>query len=551
MTMNFIIRTALVALFFHLSGCSSWQRINRADSAIVNNENKTAEYMDSLHVGTVVKEDDSQWINPKPISMAADSREAHNLPPCSLTLNHPGEMSLQAVTAFISQQCNIPVFIADDANAKLSNSRSAPDDNAPLSGPLPIPDPSSAEASGTASFSAKGSTAGGALRGVYWQGDRVGLLNHITGQLGLGWKYQNNQITVFYISTETFPVLFMDSNARFYARTVSGTTSSGDSQEKSNSALSSRGDNDKKGDGSTSQSTTVEIKSSIYKDIASTVGMMLTPQMGRMNLTDGVLTVTDTPQVLSEVRRYLDDRNAQLNRQVVLNVQVFSVDKKQSDQLGIDWNAVFKDSQLGLSLTSPFSNAASEMMSGGISIIDGKGKGSQAFLKALSSQANISILTQVSSMTTNLSAVPIQVALQQDYASNASTENTANVGSSSSISKSTITTGFNMTVLPYLMPDSTKMQLQFAINMSDDPNIRTFTSQNASVELMKTRLKTFTQRVIMQSGQTLVLSGYQSLNDTANHQGVGSPRFFGLGGGADGSQEKTVLVILITPMLMG
>lgn len=551
MTVPLVIRISLTVLFLQLSGCSSWQRIDRVDDAIVNNENKSAEYINSFQVGAVIKEDDSQWINPKPISVTADSRNAHNLPPCSLTLNHPGEMPLQAVAAFISQQCNIPVFITDDANIKLNNTRPVSDDRSPLSGPLPVPDPSASGTSSVASATSEGSTAGGVLRGLYWQGDRVGLLNHVTGQLGLGWKYQNSQVTIFYINTETFPVLFMDSNARFYARTVSGTTSSGDSQEQSSSTLSSRNDNDKKSDGSTSQSTAVEIKSSIYKDISSTVGMMLTPQMGRMNLTDGVLTVTDTPQVLSEVRRYLDDRNAQLNRQVVLNVQVFSVDKRKNDQLGIDWNAVFKDSQLGLSLTSPFSNAASEMMSGGISIIDGKGKGSTAFLKALSSQANISVLTQVSSMTTNLSAVPIQVALQQDYASNASTENTANVGSSSSISKSTITTGFNMTVLPYLMPDSTKMQLQFAINMSDDPTIRTFTSQSASVELTRTRLKTFTQRVIMQSGQTLVLSGYQSLNDTANHQGVGNARFFGLGGGGDGSQDKTVLVILITPMLMG
>lgn len=108
-----------------------------------------------------------------------------------------------------------------------------------------------------------------------------------------------------------------------------------------------------------------------------------------------------------------------------------------------------------------------------------------------------------------------------------------------------------MTVLPFLMPQSPKMQLQFAINMSDDPTMRTFTSEKTSVELMKTRLKTFTQRVIMQSGQTLVLSGYQSLNNTANRQGVGSFRFFGLGGGANGENNKTMLVILITPVILG
>ncbi|MCU8585753.1 PilN family type IVB pilus formation outer membrane protein [Erwinia pyrifoliae] len=296
------------------------------------------------------------------------------------------------------------------------------------------------------------------------------------------------------------------------------------------------------------QSTTMEIKSGLYEDLRNSIKMMLTPQVGRMSLSAGMLTVMDTPPVLAKVRSFVNERNIELNRQVMLNVQVYSVEKQQSDRLGIDWKAVFKDS-LGLSFTNAYTEASEAMMSGGVSIIDGKGKGSSAFIKALAQQANVSMLTQASSMTTNLSAVPIQVALQQDYASNASTENTANVGSSSSISKSTITTGFNMTVLPYLIPHTSRMQLQFAINMSDEPTIRKFTSENTSVELMKTRLKTFNQRVIMSSGQTLVLSGYQSMSNTANHQGVGSSHFFALGGGAEGDVNRSTLVILITPVM--
>ena len=108
-----------------------------------------------------------------------------------------------------------------------------------------------------------------------------------------------------------------------------------------------------------------------------------------------------------------------------------------------------------------------------------------------------------------------------------------------------------MTVLPFLVPQSPKLQLQFSINMSDDPTKRTFVSNNTSVELMKTRLKTFTQRVIMQSGQTLVLSGYQSLGNTSDREGVGSSRLFAFGGGASGENSKTMLVILITPVILG
>ncbi|HGM6402008.1 TPA: PilN family type IVB pilus formation outer membrane protein [Serratia marcescens] len=526
-----------------LSGCAPLERIDKIDNQVSRDENQADKHLHALKKGSVVRDLTSQWINPYPLNAQPGGNSL--LPPCAVAINRPGSITLAEVSAFISKRCRLPVVVTPDAQAIL-----APTDGKTeqISGPVPAPDPNGlvplAALGGSSARAAPVVSGGTALRGVFWQGELGGLLDNVTTRLGLSWRYEQGRIAIFYLDTRTFPVMFMDSKASFGSKTVSGTTSSmGATGDSSGGGLS--------GDSNTSQATEMEIKSSLYEDVTNTIKSMLTPGTGRMNLSAGVLTVTDTPRVLEQIGRYLEDRNKELNRQVVLNVQVYSVEKRTQDQYGIDWNAVFNSGSVGLSLTNAFTGAASDALNGGVSILDGKGAGTKAFIKALSEQANVSVMTEASSMTTNLSAVPIQVALQQDYASNVTTENTANVGSSSSITKSTITTGFNMTVLPFLMPQSPKMQLQFAINMSDDPTMRTFTSEKTSVELMKTRLKTFTQRVIMQSGQTLVLSGYQSLNNTANRQGVGSFRFFGLGGGANGENNKTMLVILITPVILG
>nr|WP_241391148.1 PilN family type IVB pilus formation outer membrane protein [Serratia proteamaculans]ULG16464.1 PilN [Serratia proteamaculans] len=527
-----------------LSGCVPLERIDKIDNTVSQNEKNADNHIHAIKNGAVVRDLTSQWINPYPLNAQAGGNGL--LPPCAVAINHPGSITLAEVSAFISKRCRLPVVVTPDAQAMLAPAGGGKTEQ--LSGPVPAPDPNGmvplAALGGSPVRPVPTVTGGTALRGVFWQGELGGLLDNVTTRLGLSWRYEQGRIAIFYLDTRTFPVMFMDSKASFGSKTVSGTTSSmGATGDSSGGGLS--------GDSNTSQATEMEIKSSLYEDVSNTIKSMLTPGTGRMNLSAGVLTVTDTPRVLEQIGRYLDDRNNELNRQVVLNVQVYSVEKRTQDQYGIDWNAVFNSGSIGLSLTNAFSGAASDALNGGVSILDGKGAGTKAFIKALSEQANVSVMTEASSMTTNLSAVPIQVALQQDYASNVTTENTANVGSSSSITKSTITTGFNMTVLPFLMPKSPKMQLQFAINMSDDPTMRTFTSEKTSVELMKTRLKTFTQRVIMQSGQTLVLSGYQSLNNTANRQGVGSFRFFGLGGGAHGENNKTMLVILITPVILG
>lgn len=532
-----------LAMLCLLSGCSSLDRIDAVGNQARDDEKITSQHLQKMKSGEVVRELPSQWINPVPLNARGNDRE--RLPSCLVQINRPGVISVNDISAHITRTCRISVVLTPDA--RQVTQASGPTEQ--IKGPVPAPDANGmlplAQMGGAVPAPAPRAGSEATLRGVYWKGALDGFLDNVTARLGLSWRYEEGRIVIFYLDTRNFPVLFMDSQAGFTSKTVSGTTSStGSSGGGSSGGIS--------GDNNTSQSTDMAIKSNLYGDVSATVKAMLTPGVGRMNLSAGVLTVTDTSRVLSQIGRYIDDRNRELNRQVVLNVQIYSVESRRSDQLGIDWDAVLNLSSVKATFTNAFTSANDAIASGGAMIVDGKGAGTKALVKALSEQGNVSVATQSSSLTTNLSAVPIQVALQQDYISDVTSEQTANVGSSVSSTRSTITTGFNMTVLPYLMPASSNMQLQFSVNMSDDPTMRTVPQgEKSSVELMKTRLKTFTQRVNMKSGQTLILSGYEQLNNTADHQGVGSSRFYGMGGGASGAQNRTQLVMFVTPIILG
>ncbi len=532
-----------LAMLCLLSGCSTLDRIDAVGKQARDDEKLTSQHLQKMKSGEVVRELPSQWINPVPLNARGNDRE--RLPSCLVQINRPGVISVNDISAHITRTCRISVVLTPDA--RQVTQASGPTEQ--IKGPVPAPDANGmlplAQMGGAVPAPAQRAGSEATLRGVYWKGSLDGFLDNVTTRLGLSWRYEEGRIVIFYLDTRNFPVLFMDSQAGFTSKTVSGTTSStGSSGGGSSGGIS--------GDNNTSQSTDMAIKSNLYGDVSATVKAMLTPGVGRMNLSAGVLTVTDTSRVLSQIGRYIDDRNRELNRQVVLNVQIYSVESRRSDQLGIDWDAVLNLSSVKATFTNAFTSANDAIASGGAMIVDGKGAGTKALVKALSEQGNVSVATQSSSLTTNLSAVPIQVALQQDYISDVTSEQTANVGSSVSSTRSTITTGFNMTVLPYLMPASSNMQLQFSVNMSDDPTMRTVPQgEKSSVELMKTRLKTFTQRVNMKSGQTLILSGYEQLNNTADHQGVGSSRFFGMGGGASGAQNRTQLVMFVTPIILG
>lgn len=525
------------------SSCSTLERVDATEKRASDREAQADIHQRAMQSGQVVRDLTSQWINPVPLN-GLPGQQAQ-LPPCTIKINRPGYVTLSYISSFIAEQCHIPVVITPDAQAMLSGGGGGKTER--MSGPLPAPD-----ANGMVPLDAMGKTAtavavpesAGGLHGVTWDGELGGFLDNITARSGLSSKYEYGHIAIFWLDTRNFAINFMDSDNGFESKTVSGTTSSTGASGGGSSGSSN-------GDNSTIQTTTSTIKSNIFKDVENTVKTMLTPGSGRSNLSAGVLTVTDTPRVLDAIGRYIDDRNRELNRQVMISVKVYSVENRHQNQLGIDWNAVLNTGSVGLSLTSPFTGASADALSGGMAILDGKGEGTKTFLKALDEQAKLSVVTTASALTTNLSSVPVQNAIQQDYVPNVTTSQTANVGTTTSINTATITTGFNMTALPLLVPNSSQMQLQFSISMSDDSTFKEFISGDQKAQLRRTPVKTTIQRVIMRSGQTLILSGYEQLSDSSDRQGTVSYSFFALGGGARAEDSRRMFIILVTPVILG
>ncbi|WP_234859615.1 PilN family type IVB pilus formation outer membrane protein [Candidatus Hamiltonella defensa] len=495
-----------------LSGCTSMERIHQNMNSSEATDAKARQQIQKLtSPSPVLREAPRQWINPTPMMDRKAIKKA--TPPCTITLNRKGALSLHEVSERITRVCRLPVSVTPDALTLLGGVSGGQTQQ--MTGDIPPPEVNGMvplSAIGRASFSAPAAVhTGTTLNGLYWNGPLAGLLDTIASRLGVSWRYESGQIVIYALETRSMTLNFMDSQTDYHSRVVSGTTSkSGQSGGQSGDALS--------GNATTSQSTSTLIRSSLYADLQGAVTSMLTPGLGRLFLSAGNLTVTDVPRVLDTVARFVDERNQTLNRQVVLNIEVLSVEARQKDQMGLDWNSVFNNSRLGLSLSQAFGGVSGNIMQGGFSVVDGRLAGSKVFLKALAEQARVSVVTQQSSTTTNLSPIAMQVAEQEDYVAQVTTQTTTNVGTATSIQPATMTTGFYIHLLPNILPDGQHLLLQFAINLSDPPTRRTFTSGESSVELLNTQLKTFTQRVKMKTGQTLVLSGFQQTSLKAENR---------------------------------
>ena len=60
----------------------------------------------------------------------------------------------------------------------------------------------------------------------------------------------------------------------------------------------------------------------------------------------------------------------------------------------------------------------------------------------------------------------------------------------------------------------------------------------------------FTQEVAMKSGESLILSGYERVENQADKTGVGSADNSLLGGTAIAKKDRSILVIILTPVVL-
>lgn len=501
------------------------------------------------------------WVSTKPIVITAQ-----DLPPaqdCQLSYRPGGSVDITDIAQYITSECGVPVKVSSDAlnPGRYSNgnaSRSGAQDPDNLSDLLPsgvgAGSPTSvSRGQDQASFGVGQTTQ---IFGLKYTGKLSGLLNLATARLGLTWRYSPTErvIHVRYLETRVFDIwAFGDKQviknvvkSGMVTNTGTGSGSSGGGSTNSGAS----------GQSGSNQSTTTTLESSILEDMQNNVKLMLS-SAGRVYLSPstGSLTVTDQPDVLARVETYLNRTNREITRQVLFNVTVFEVSLTDQDQLGVNWDVVYKSlaNKWGLGLVNTVADISSNAISGSVGILDTANSawaGSNLVIKALSEQGRISNVREPSVTTLNLQPAPIQIGNVQGYVESSSTTTTASVGSNTAMQQGTITSGFNMTLLPRLL-DQDEMLLMVSINMSSKPNLTTFESNGSSLQVPEYDTKVLSPKVKLRSGQTLILSGFSERREDASKAGAGSAGFLGLGGSHTRSTDHSVLVVLIRPIVVG
>ena len=542
---------ALTAIAFVAACTGLPEKINRGiDSA----EDRSARLASQVGLPDPTSKPAPQVVHEKGMWLAKNSiklAQRDSLPPI---FYEPAtfDRSVGSLTEFaerVTVRSGIPVKVTPDAaSASLralipSNAAGgAPAAAAPQPGGVP---PLAAVAAPTGQY---GSSLRPEVRLSYQGGNLKGLLDTAAARFGVFWKYDDGKVSFYYTDTRNFQVIAIPGESAVTATVSSGGQANGGVATTAGAPASTgtAGSNNR-------QNTEVKSQMSVFAGIEKSIAAMLS-SYGKVvaSPATGSISVTDTPDILERVAQFIDEENKTLSRQVMVNVTVLSVNANNSDNYGINWSLVYSDlsRRYGIQNSFPTDASTTSFSAAILNTSTSRLAGSTLVMNALSQQGRVRRETSASVVSLNNQPVPVQVAKQTSFLASSQNTVTANVGSTSSLTPGTVTSGFNMSILPRLLNNGTVM-LQFSTDISTLRRIRQVTSGNSLIETPEIDTRNFMQRVAMKSGETLVISGFEQIEDDVDGQGVGSPSNFLLGGGYRAKAGKEMIVILITPIAMG
>ena len=376
---------------------------------------------------------------------------------------------------------------------------------------------------------------------VSYRGPLSGLLDEISSRFGIWWKYDKKEIHFYKYITKTFVLYSLPTKPKLNV-TVGGSSSAGEG-------------------GSSSLSLSSEAEIAVWTQIKDSITSMISKDSKlTIDQGNGTITLTATPTDIKKVGRYITEQNNRLSRQVAISVKVLQVTVTDGDQYGLNLSAMFNDGHTTFRLASPTGGVADDIADNLTMAITPKNWTGSAIVKALSSQGATTLVTSGTVTTLNNKPAPIQVIKKQNYISEITKTNGGDNDYDISTETEEIETGFTLDVLPRILEHG-RLLLMFNLTLSDlielekvylnEPTEGTPSSASGQyIQNPKIESRGFTQEVAMSSGESLILTGYERVENTTSKEGIGSATNSLLGGSATANKERSVLVIILTPVVL-
>lgn len=563
-----------IAALAVLCGCANAGSVKKTEAAGARVDAQAQEYLQQMRapVGEgasreTVRISSDPWVDRTPIRSAARRLPADLS--CIVAFKPLIPVSLLEIAQQLSHDCGVPIRVTSDALAAIGGGRPGQDDGTAgneQAGGLPMPGirlpalpAGNTGRLASASLGLGEKAPAGTLSDVDYKGPLEGLLDLVAARTGLSWKYNEEQkaISIFHLDTRTFTL-----DAFAVEASMASSIQSGNQAQSSGSGGGVVGGGAGGGGGGgltmtagSSNTTNINMRTSLYQDVESTVKALLTPNIGRMSISQstGDVVVTDTPEVLDRVSEVMARLNRKLGQPIILHTKILAIDVSNNQSYGINWNLLYEtlSGKYGFSFSSAVAPAAGAGTLGASVVGPSPMNGSSVVLQALSRLGNTRTVYSPSVMALNMQPTPVQIAKQIGYISSTVIGQTQGAGTTTGLLPGFVTVGFNMNLTPRLVDGSDDdLLLNYSFNISSLLQLRSESAGGTKIEFPDTDIRNFNGQVRLRSGETLILHGFEQESMTTNRSGMFSPFAWLLGGEARATRGRQAIVVLITPEVM-
>lgn len=391
---------------------------------------------------------------------------------------------------------------------------------------------------------------------VAYTGKLSGLLSQVATDLDLLWYFDKSSVVFYETETRTFTLYALGTEVSYQT------------------AMNTDDGNQ------VSLESTLKEWDEVESAISSIVG-----KGGNSDFTVsrslGTITVTAPPSVLARVGEYIERQNKRLSQLVTIDVKVLQVSISNDSAFGLNLAAAI-NSTSGLNIVAnPKNNLATteasamniavlsntisgmtgathtvngsevagaytkdDIMNGSLSGV----AGTDALIQALAKQGKVSLVTNVGVTTRNNRVAPVNNTRTTGYIKRFESRNFTTV-ESSTVDQDDLETGFSMQLLPNVLENG-KILLLFRMSVRELLKMSTQTIGEVTLQLPEVEERSFMQEIIMESGQMLVVSGFEKQNNSDTRYGLGDPDFMSLSGSRESSSQRDVLVVILTPQVL-
>lgn len=356
-------------------------------------------------------------------------------------------------------------------------------------------------------------------------------LKAVADTAGIGMTIEGDGVTFSKYLTKIIPLAFLPGD-----KAISLGKNNSDLGGSSASSISSSG----------GEYTTLTSQNDVVKDLEKSLNL-LRSEKGKLVVDTNTMSVLikDRPHNVAAIVKMIENMNDEATKMIVVDIQVLDVTFTNFDQGAIDWNLMYSDANGKIGTTSSLTGKSSSEFNPGLiklEAVDGRFAGSGVILEALRQQGAVSKRVYPTTSFVSGTMARLRNVRRELYIQEQTNTNTANVGSSGGLKQAVLETGQVFNIFGKAFNDD--VILRMTTNISANLGIVTKGSEELGVLVESPTVDDLEidQTLIIEHGQTMMITGLKALGDDSKETNNGS-NYLGLSKRAQSSRKETIILI--------